>query len=792
MASVEQPDGSGPGEDRTLVPVTRRPSDYALTPAGGMLPMARTTVPTAGVHLLRRIGQHKWLIAVVALAVCVPTWLLVWLLMKPQYKAEGEIEIRPAITPLVDMGTRSGEIPFYDKFLNTQVAVMRGPAVLNRVLDSNEVRNTRWYRQRLGRGLLPTVESLREMLLIQPSGRTDLINVSAQMDHADEAVVLVKAVLDQYMAFVNESESQDSAERGRQLALEKTNLDYDIHERERQIDILRGELGTPNPDELVAEKHKRVDEMQARVDELARTIKLAEFDVNQERNRLGLPSLEDAPLSTQPAEDAAVVQAAASRPANLPGGDPASIYGEDLQWRTLETEVRTKQQELAIMRRTLGPSHPDIRAKEDLIRLAQANLQTRQAQLDRELAGVATGIGTGSSLSPRDTTVVGSRSSLARDLEVKQETLRRLRYEQDLLKQGLKKEATSSTDSFGRAEMLRTQLRELAGKQELQKRIHDTLERRRLEAHVPGVIRIANEPFLPDRPLPDRRLALSFATILLGLGVGVGVAFLRVKVNPNIQEVEELTESAPVPFLGQLPLVRARDGHALLDDPVLNEGIRMVRTPLLQRIDRAVIENRQAGSALGSVVLVTSAGPGDGKTTVTALLARSLANCGRRVLLVDADLRNPSVAGLMNLDNQRGLMDVLVGPEPQHDRYILRTDVERLSVLPTGNVNGQADPELIANGRFSAAIDHWREHFDVVLLDSPPVLPVADARILACAADGAILVVRAHQNQREEVIEAVRHLDAAGGKLWGTVLIRTGSRYYGYSSKYTYGYGARA
>jgi capsular exopolysaccharide synthesis family protein len=191
-------------------------------------------------------------------------------------------------------------------------------------------------------------------------------------------------------------------------------------------------------------------------------------------------------------------------------------------------------------------------------------------------------------------------------------------------------------------------------------------------------------------------------------------------------------------------------------------------------------------------VLVTSAGPGDGKTTVTALLARSLANCGRRVLLVDADLRNPSVAGLLNLDNQRGLMDVLVGPEPQHDRYILRTDVERLSVLPTGNVNGQADPELIANGRFSAAIDHWREHFDVVLLDSPPVLPVADARILACAADGAILVVRAHQNQREEVIEAVRHLDAAGGKLWGTVLIRTGSRYYGYSSKYTYGYGARA
>ena len=794
MSSVEQPGDDGPSNDRTIVPVTRRPVQYPLAPAGEVL-LSHAGTAAATMHLVRRILQHKWTIVVVALAVCLPAWLAVWLMIKPAYKAEGQVEIRPVIQPLVyDMGRGSDQRPYYHEFVFTQVSIMRGPTVLNRVLDANEVKATRWYRQKLERGMPPSIDSLRDVLLIQPAGRTTLISVSAKMERAKDAVDLVKAVLDKYMAFVNESESEDSASRTQQLTLEKANLEATIHEAERQIDFLRAELGTGNPEELVAEQRKRVDEMQAKMDELSRTIKLAEFDVNQGRSRLSLPSLEEAPLTSQPAIDSAVVHAAASQPTTQSGA-PALIYSEDIQWRTFDNDVRAKQQELMIMRRTLGPAHPDIRAMEDHIRLAQANRDTRQAQLDRELAGVASGIGMGIGL-PRsgmpDSALMGNRSGLARDLEIKQETLRRLRYEHGLLKEDLKKQQTNSSDSFGRAETLRTQLRELTAKQESYNKVRATIEKRRLEQHVPGLIQILSYPYLPDRPQPDRRLALSVAVILLGVGAGAGVAFLRVKANPNIQEVGELTESAPVPFLGQLPLVRARDGHALLDDPVLNEGIRMVRTPLLKRIDRSIAENHREGPARGSIVVITSAGPGDGKTTVSALLARSLANCGRKVLLVDADLRNPSLAGLLNLENQRGLMDVLAGKEAPHDRYILRTDVERLSVLPAGAVTEPADPELIANGRFAAAMDFWREHYDVILLDSPPVLPVADARILACAADGAILVVRAQQNQREEIMEAVHHLDSAGGKLWGTVLISIGSRYYGYSSKYTYGYGARA
>ena len=782
MSSFDQPNSNG--EDRSLVPVFRRPPDHALAMAPEGLAYAGPGSAAGTAHLIRRILQYKRTILVVALAVAVPLWAVVWLSMGTKYKAEGQIEVRPVIQPLVyDLGRGdSRSVPFYHEFVFTQVAVIRGATVLERVLDSNEVKATRWYRRERDRGREPSLTNLRDRILtVQTAGRTHLISVSARMDRPEDAVALVRTVLDKYIAYVRQSEDEDSATMYKQLVLEHDNLQATIHDAEKRIDWLRAELGTGDPEDLVAQQRKRVDEMQARMDELDRTIKLAEFDVNQLRASLGLPDLSQMPLPEHSGDAAA---GATSQPA-LAHGDPSLFYAEDLQWRAYDIEAKNLKQDLMIRGRTLGPGHPDIRELQDRVRLAEANLETRRTQLDRQLAGVGGGGGpvmTGASLT--------GTASLSRDLQVKQETLRRLAFERTLLQDHLDKQGQASTASFGRAQTLRTQLRDLTAKQELFEKVRATLERRRMERHLPGSIQILAYPYMPDRPEPNRRAVVSFGVLLLGLVSGVGVAFLRVKVNPNIQEAQELTDSSAVPFLGQLPLIRPRERQSLLDNPLLNEGIRMVRTPLLQRIDQSI--QAPGGRGRGHVVLITSAGAGDGKTTVSVLLARSLANCGRRVLLVDADLRNPSLASVLRLDNQRGLMDVLIGPE-DHDGYIVGTDVERLSVLPTGNVAGRADPELITDGRFSAAIARWRLAFDVVLMDSPPVLPVADARILARHADGALLVVRAYQNQREDVLEAVRHIESAGGQIWGTVFVGA-DRHYGYSSRYgySYGYGAKA
>ncbi len=777
MANTDQGGSNSPygPEERVIVPVARRQMDYALAPAPDVLGSAQPAVSLGSSYLFKRILQHKWTIFVVAMAVIVPCLALVWLALKPEYNAEGQINIQPVIEPLIiDAGRGGGErsIPYYHEFVFTQVALIKSPTILNRVLDSNDLKSTQWYQKIRAGGRLPTIDMLKELLTVQPFGRTTMITVSAKMNYGPDAVSIVKVVLDKYITYAHESEEEDLASAYQQLLLERDNLGAGINEAERQIDVLRTELGTGDPEQLVAEQRKRVDEMQAKMDELGRTIKLARFDVDQGRSRLGMPSLEDAPLTAQPAADDAAVRNAASMPASglAAGGDPTLMYANDMPWRTYYTELQNLQQEFTLKSRSLGQAHPDMITLRDRIRLTKANMETRQIQLDRGVGAVSTGMSLAHSAG--EAFIPGG--SMAGDVQLKQQTLRRLEFERKLLDDDLKKQQTNSSDSFGRAQTLRTQLRDLAFKRQQYEQVRNSLERRRQEMHMPASITISSPPYLPDNPVVNRRVALSAVVLIFGLACGVGVAFLRVKANPNIQEVQELTQSTPVPFLGQLPLVRGHDRHALLDDVLLSEGVRMVRTPLLQRIDRIASDSLDSPSKQGSVVLITSPGPGDGKSTLSILLARSLANCGRRVLLVDADLRNPSLAAVLNIDNQHGLMDILCG-KGNDQNYIVRTEVERLSVLPTGNVAGRGDPELIADGKFCAAMTRWRANYDVILLDSPPVLPVADARIMSCSADGAILVVRARQNQREDVIDAIHHLESAGGQLWGTVLVGAGA-----------------
>ena len=158
---------------------------------------------------------------------------------------------------------------------------------------------------------------------------------------------------------------------------------------------------------------------------------------------------------------------------------------------------------------------------------------------------------------------------------------------------------------------------------------------------------------------------------------------------------------------------------------------------------------------------------------------------------MDADLRSPNVGVQLGIDSEVGFLEALTS-QVEDGQAILKSDsAPRLSVLPAGRVDHGIDPELIANGAFSAAIARWREKYDVVLLDSPPVLPVADARILARHADGTILVVWAERTWRADVVEALSYLDSAGGRLWGSVFVGSPRRRrYGYA--YNYGSGKHA
>ncbi|MCH7841025.1 MAG: CpsD/CapB family tyrosine-protein kinase, partial [Planctomycetes bacterium] len=171
------------------------------------------------------------------------------------------------------------------------------------------------------------------------------------------------------------------------------------------------------------------------------------------------------------------------------------------------------------------------------------------------------------------------------------------------------------------------------------------------------------------------------------------------------------------------------------------------------------------------------------KTSFAVLLARSLAMLGRRTLLVEADLRRPSLAERLNLDTESGLAALLMGSTAD-ESVIVRSSVDKLDILAAGELPENFSAELLANGVLSRCLERWKEKYDFVLLDSPPVLPVADARILSSQADGTILVLRSSHCRRAEVAQACTDLTDAGGRLVGAVLVGVpiGSVYGGYGA----------
>lgn len=167
-------------------------------------------------------------------------------------------------------------------------------------------------------------------------------------------------------------------------------------------------------------------------------------------------------------------------------------------------------------------------------------------------------------------------------------------------------------------------------------------------------------------------------------------------------------------------------------------------------------------------ILVTSSGPGEGKSMTAANLAIVYAQQGKQILLIDADLRKPTAHYTFRLDNLRGLSNILVN-DLKLESAITKSDVENLDIITSGPIPPNP-AELLGSGRMKTFIENIKETYDMMIFDTPPVLAVTDAQILANLVDGSILVVRSKQTEYEEAIRAKEALEPARGKLLGAVL----------------------
>jgi capsular exopolysaccharide synthesis family protein len=292
------------------------------------------------------------------------------------------------------------------------------------------------------------------------------------------------------------------------------------------------------------------------------------------------------------------------------------------------------------------------------------------------------------------------------------------------------------------------------------------------EAIEVGEVEIVDSARLPYKPVSTLGSLKLLLALIFGVGAGIGLALLRERWDVSIRNPEEMVESLQLSSLGLIPKV----------DPAQVEGMeayRVLRTRLLLTPEVARARS----------VVITSAIAGEGKSTTAANLAAAFAWEGRRVLLVDADLWRGRLHRLFATRRSPGLADCLLHGKPLAEA-IRSTDIKTLWFMPSGKTAGPPS-DLVTGARMPRFLEQLREHFDLVLIDTPPVLTAAETAVLSTSVDGVVLVVRAGHTDREAVQHAVREIAGVGGKLVGAVLNdpKELTRKYGpsyYKSYYSY------
>jgi len=323
-------------------------------------------------------------------------------------------------------------------------------------------------------------------------------------------------------------------------------------------------------------------------------------------------------------------------------------------------------------------------------------------------------------------------------------------------------------------------------------------ENRIAEAGQIGSVRIIDRAKPPKYPIKPKKKMNLLLGIIVGLGLGVGVTFVREYLDTSFKTIEDV-ERENFAVLGSIPFIHSqKDKH----QPDQNDGdIRQIEARLVTHFApkspvseayRTLRTNIQYSKADQPVktVLVTSSGPGEGKSTSVANLAITFAQVGAKTLLVDSDLRRPVLHAIFDFPKSDGLTNVLVGKSSLKDA-IKKTRTENLFLITSGTLPPNPS-ELLASKKMEEFIQDVGGQYDIVLFDTPPVIAVTDAAVLSRKLDGTLLVVKSGETGRDALLRSRILLDNVKATILGVLVNGVnidqmyGSYYY-YYHYYYYG-----
>jgi capsular exopolysaccharide synthesis family protein len=315
-------------------------------------------------------------------------------------------------------------------------------------------------------------------------------------------------------------------------------------------------------------------------------------------------------------------------------------------------------------------------------------------------------------------------------------------------------------------------------------------------------IRVVDEARVPEQPSGPRRMRILAVGLLFGLVGGVALAFVAEGMDDTISSVDDLRGWSKLPALALVPQVSSKNGHglapparAVLSLPmqasmalkgkgpkIFADTSHSPEAEAIRNLDTAIRLSGLSDDRRVQTVLITSAFPGEGKTTVAVNLALALSRHGK-TCLVDADVRHPAITSYFGLSLRPGLQDLLV--KPQLLKEVCTPLTERPSLVALGVGMRRAEAlSMLTSQRMRSLTDELRKSFDYVVFDSPPIIPFSDARWLSKLSDGSVLVARSSTTTRRAMMWSIDILEELNASLLGIVLngVNLESDYYGYGA----------
>jgi len=718
------------------------------------VPLEESTQEEDRPNILKSVAKRWYIVFLATVLLSLLGLPLVWFLVEPEYTVQGAVRVAPVVESILTGETRGGGGgDGFSNFLNTQAKILTSGPILQRIADDLKDRNLaifsgqpRTFLDELKAKLIPRPTGPVDPVVVLKNAtagqaisagqisHTELMAVTMKGRNAEEAKQIVDAFLHHYEAMYGSNSLEQENAKLRVLEGRRDELMGKIERQRTQIRALAEEYGTTALD--------------GRQDmELRRQTMLLTELTNLEARRIGLEAnvgllKEREEVSLTPDQLVAVRK---------------EYVNSDPMITELSASIVQMERDILVAKQNLKADNPVLIQREQLLETFRNTLEAKRQELEKEFDE---GLDERLEIAAQQR-LAGAQAQI-QQVTAHENRLREVFDAQDI-----------TTQQVGKTNL---GIQDVQFRLKLDMELYDTISRRIkvMEMERQRRPRITSAYKADVIATDDRRVKLAAAVVFGAMACGLGLAFLRDRMDKTLQTPEDVARHLGLPVLGTTTSSRTIKPAQFAEQ--IAGDYQTIRTNL----------RLLANGGMPRKLAVCSPGTREGKTTFAVNLATSLAKSGKKVLLIDGDLRKPDVRYMLKMSNgTAGVQDVLLGEDPSD--VIVSVPESGLHVLPANSRHLADVYELLVSSTASDQIERLGREYDHVIIDTPPALAFPDALVWAKLTDAVVLVGFAGQTTAPDLKEAKERFARIRAQVLGAILSNVPAE----QSLYRYGYGYR-